>query len=172
MTAAKTNAHRRASGGRNARRSTSTGTGTGTSTAHRARTAAHASRPRRATTSRLARTLTDHDEIRRWAEERGGKPTAVKNTSRGKRDVGMIRIDFPGYSGEGKLAPIEWDQWLQKFDESNLALIVQDKTAGGEISHFNKLVAREGAGSRRARARSSGRARGQSSRSHAARRTR
>jgi hypothetical protein len=112
----------------------------GTATAHRG------------TRSRLARTLVDHEEIRRWAEERGGKPTAVKGTSRGRDDIGMIRIDFPGYSGEGKLEPIDWEEWFAKFDESNLALVVQDKTAHGEVSHFNKLVAREGSPRRRPRA--------------------
>jgi hypothetical protein len=85
----------------------------------------------------------DHDEIRRWAEGRGGKPSAVKGTARGKKDVGMIRIDFPGYSGERSLQPITWDEWFEKFDDSNLALILQDKTARGQKSHFNKLVARE-----------------------------
>lgn len=90
-----------------------------------------------------SKTTTDHDEIRRWAESRGGKPTAVKGTSRGKNDVGMIRIDFPGYSGAGKLQPIAWDEWFDKFDESNLAMILQERTAKGQKSHFNKLVARE-----------------------------
>ncbi len=90
-----------------------------------------------------SRVTTDHDDIREWAEARGGKPTAVKGTSRGKRDVGMIRIDFPGYSGEGKLAPISWDKWFEKFDESNLAMIYEEKTAKGQKSNFNKLVARE-----------------------------
>lgn len=105
----------------------------------------------RGTRSRLARTLVDHDEIRRWAEERDGSPAAVKGTSRGRNDTGMIRLDFPGYSGEGKLEPIDWDDWFAKFDESNLALVVQERTAGGEISHFNKLVAREGSPRRRSR---------------------
>lgn len=90
-----------------------------------------------------SRVTTDHDEIRRWAEKRGGKPTAVKGTSRSKKDVGMIRIDFPGYSGAGKLSPISWDDWFEKFDESNLAMILQEETAKGQKSHFNKLVARE-----------------------------
>jgi hypothetical protein len=94
-------------------------------------------------TSRLSRTLVDHDEIRSWVEQRGGWPAAVKRTSRGEGDIGMIRIDFPGYSGEGKLERIDWEDWFGKFDESNLALIVQERTAGGEISHFNKLVSRE-----------------------------
>jgi hypothetical protein len=90
-----------------------------------------------------SRVTTDHDEIRRWAEQRGGKPTAVKGTSRSKKDVGMIRIDFPGYSGAGKLAPISWDEWFEKFDDSNLAMILQEETAKGQKSHFNKLVGRE-----------------------------
>ena len=90
-----------------------------------------------------SKTTTDHDEIRRWAEARRGRPTAVKGTSRSKTDVGMIRIDFPGYSGEGKLVPISWEEWFKKFDESNLAMVLQEETAKGQKSHFNKLVARE-----------------------------
>ena len=110
-------------------------------------------RPVRRTTSHLAKTLVDHDAIRQWAESRDGTPTAVNGTSRGKKDVGMIRIDFPGSSGAGTLEPIAWDLWFEKFDASNLALIVEDKTAGGEMSRVHKLVAREGAGPRRARRR-------------------
>lgn len=55
----------------------------------------------------------------------------------------MIRLDFPGYSGEGSLEQIEWDEWLEKFDENGLALLVQDQTARGQKSNFNKLVNRE-----------------------------
>ncbi len=132
-------------------------TGGATHPRTRTGTTSRGARTRAGTTSRLARTLVDHDEIRSWAESRGGKPTAVKGTSRARRDVGMIRLDFPGYSGEGKLQPIDWDEWFAKFDASNLALVVQDKTSGGEISHFNKLVAREGPGSRRARRRAGSR---------------
>jgi hypothetical protein len=42
------------------------------------------------------RTTTDHDEIRRWAEEHGGQPAVVKGTE-------ILRIDFPGGAGEGQL---------------------------------------------------------------------
>lgn len=55
----------------------------------------------------------------------------------------MLRIDFPGYSGRGKLRPISWDEWFEKFDEKNLALLYQEKTAGGQKSNFNKLVSRD-----------------------------
>jgi hypothetical protein len=89
-----------------------------------------------------SRTLTDHDEIRRWAEERDAKPATVRATH-DANSTGIIRLDFPGYSGGDSLEEIEWDEWFQDFDDNNLALIVQDETANGEQSNFNKLVSRE-----------------------------
>src|SRR3954468_22320769 len=86
-----------------------------------------------------ARPLTDHEQIRQWAEDRGAKPTCVRGTG-GGGDTGMIRLDFPGYSGAESLQPIDWDEWFRQFDESNLALLVQETTAGGQRSNFNKLV--------------------------------
>lgn len=108
-----------------------------------------------------SQTLTDHKEIRRWAEARDAMPACVRNTGRGK-DVGMLRLDFPGYSGAGSLEEITWDEWFDKFDDSNLALIVQNKTARGRRSNFNKIVGR-------ATAKSTGRHRGTSRRARAGR---
>ncbi|HEX4750537.1 MAG TPA: hypothetical protein VH302_13415 [Bryobacteraceae bacterium] len=90
----------------------------------------------------LSKTTQDHEEIQRWAEERGGKPSHVKGTGHGD-DVGILRIDFPGYSGEGSLEEISWDQWFDKFDERNLALLYEEETAGGQRSNFNKIVTAE-----------------------------
>jgi hypothetical protein len=89
-----------------------------------------------------AQQTVDHDEIRRWAEARDGKPACVKGTG-GKDDVGMLRIDFPGYSGGDTLQEISWDEWFQQFDENDLALLIQERIADGELSTFNKLVKRE-----------------------------
>jgi len=88
-----------------------------------------------------SRTTIDQDEIRRWAEERGGKPATVKGTAKGGK-AGILRIDFPGYSGEESLQQISWDEFFKKFEESNLAFIHQDKTATGRISRFGKFVDR------------------------------
>lgn len=84
---------------------------------------------------------TDHQKIRSWAEERGGTPSAVKRTQNG--ETGIIRINFPGYSGEDSLEEISWDEWFAKFDDSDLVFLYQDTTSGGEKSNFNKLVKRE-----------------------------
>ncbi len=101
-----------------------------------------------------ATAITDHEEIRRWAEERGAKPTCVRNTGE-REDVGIIRLDFPGYSGEQSLQEISWDDWFEKFDEQGLALLHQETTASGQKSNFNKLVSRETAKASNAKSRSS-----------------
>jgi hypothetical protein len=85
-----------------------------------------------------AKQTTDHEEIKRWVESHGGNPATVKRT-RSKRDVGLIRIDFPGFSGEGSLEPISWDEWFSKFDAQGLAFLYQS----GRNTNFNKLVRRD-----------------------------
>lgn len=85
---------------------------------------------------------TDHETIRKWAEERGGKPAAVKNTHKGD-ETGIIRIDFPGYSGGESLEPISWEEFFETFEDSQLALVFQEETESGQKSNFNKLVMRE-----------------------------
>jgi hypothetical protein len=61
----------------------------------------------------------------------------------GKGDIGMLRLDFPGYTGEDSLEHIAWDEWFEKFDERHLALLFQEETASGQKSNFNKIVSRE-----------------------------
>src|SRR4051812_46706319 len=94
-----------------------------------------------------ATTTTDHDEIRRWAEERGGRPARVKDTGggkggKGKGGPGILRLDF-GEPDES-LEEISWEEFFQAFEENELALLHQDKTADGKPSRFNKLVHRGG----------------------------
>lgn len=88
------------------------------------------------------KTTTDHDVIQQWAEDRDGKPARVKATGK-SGDPGILRIDFPGYSGKESLEHIDWDTWFDWFDKNELALIYEEGERGGEPSRFNKLVSRE-----------------------------
>lgn len=85
---------------------------------------------------------TDHQKIRSWAEERGGKPAAVKGTGGGD-DPGILRIDFPGYTGEDTLREISWEQFFEKFEKEQLAFLYQEETKEGNESRFSKLTNRE-----------------------------
>jgi len=99
----------------------------------------------------VTQTTTDHGEIRRWAEERDATPACVKGT-RGRSNSCLIRLDFPGYTGEDSLEHISWDEWFENFDRNKLALIYRERTTSGQKSNFNKLVRRKRAGGRIARA--------------------
>lgn len=114
--------------------------------AHRAapRTAT-APKPHRATPvhhhiDTASRTTTDHEVIRRWAEKRGGHPTSVTGTEHGLEAAGVLRLDF-GVKDD-KLHPVDWEAFFDKFDESNLAFLYQDKTSNGRISRFHKFIHR------------------------------
>jgi hypothetical protein len=87
------------------------------------------------------RTTTDHEEIRRWVEEHGGRPAIVRGTGDGDGD-GVLRIDFPGGAGEDRLEPVSWDEWFEKFDRNALAFLYQEEKADGDDSTFVKLVSR------------------------------
>ncbi|MFC6997161.1 hypothetical protein [Rufibacter roseus] len=87
--------------------------------------------------SESAKTTTNHDEIKKWAEARDGKPATVKGTGDGD-EAGLLRINFPGYA-EDNLEDISWDEFFERFEEKKLAFLYQDE----KDSRFNKLVNRD-----------------------------
>lgn len=90
-----------------------------------------------------AKTTTDHNTIKKWVEKRGGSPARVKGTGSGKGDPGILRIDYPGFSGEDSLEHIEWEDFFEAFEENQLAFLYQDESN----SRFSKLINRNGASS-------------------------
>ncbi len=88
-----------------------------------------------------SQTTTDHEEIRTWVEERGGRPARVKGTG-SDGDAGVLRIDYPGRGDDESLEEIDWDAFFKAFEANELAFVHQDETAEGEESRFSKLVSR------------------------------
>ncbi len=101
-----------------------------------------------------SKTTTDHKTIQAWSEARGGKPATVKSTEK-DGEVGVLRIDFPGYSGAGSLEEISWEEFFKKFDEKKLAFLYQENTSSGEESRFFKLVSRDSSSSEKSSTHSS-----------------
>ena len=86
----------------------------------------------------MSETTTDHEEIRRWAEKKGGKPAAVDRTHK-KGDVGIIRIMFPDNprSEHDALTEITWEEFFDEFEKRKLALIYE------KDSLFSKIIGRD-----------------------------
>jgi hypothetical protein len=86
---------------------------------------------------------TNHDEITQWVEERNGQPAIVKGTENGRS--ALLRIDYPGFTGEETLEAVSWQEFFRIFDENNLAFLYQNRTADGDLSRFSKLIDRDSA---------------------------
>ena len=89
-----------------------------------------------------AQRTTDHQAIQDWVEARGGKPAHVRRTGGDDSDPGILRVDFPGFSGQTSLEALDWDAWFDAFERNQLAFLYQEKTADGQQSRFSKLVRR------------------------------
>lgn len=85
--------------------------------------------------------ITDHDEVRRWAEERGGVPAALKNTLAGDK-AGVLYIDFPTYE-KRNVDEMTWEEFFKIFDRQNLALVHDATPPGGDSMPGWQLVDRE-----------------------------
>lgn len=79
---------------------------------------------------------TDHEVIKRWAEERDAVPATVEGTEHDDH-AGVLRFDFGGDSD--RLAHIEWDEWFATFDDRKLNFIYQEKKSDGSQSNFFQL---------------------------------
>lgn len=97
--------------------------------------------------SEIAKSTTDHEKIRKWVDERGGRPAMVEGSAK-KNGFGALRIDFPGDSGEEALEPITWQEFFWTFDRSNLAFLYHEPNDSEELSdneetEFSNRVTRD-----------------------------
>jgi hypothetical protein len=108
-----------------------------------------------------SKTTTDHDVIKRWIADRGGRPATVKGTG-GEDDAGLLRIDFPRYGRRGSLEEVSWEDFFEKFEEKKLTFLYQDETREGKESRFFKFIRRQEEVRGETRERSAARGRGRS----------
>ncbi|MEP6851595.1 MAG: hypothetical protein ABJA87_02880 [bacterium] len=95
-------------------------------------------------TTAASYTTTNHDVIRAWAEERGGRPVSVESTGSGS-DAGILRLEFPdGPGGDTEeLERADWDAFFATFEDRKLAFVYQEKTSDGSVSRFSRFVSRD-----------------------------
>ncbi len=89
-----------------------------------------------------SKTTTDRETVKRWVEERDGKPALVKGTGDTGKGDGLLRINFPG-GAEDSLENIEWDKFFTIFEENDLKFLYQEETKDGGQSRFFKFVGKD-----------------------------
>ena len=70
---------------------------------------------------------TDHDVIRRWAQDRHAMPATVEGTEH-DGNVGELRLDFDFGNDLEDLRQVSWDEWFRAFDERGLEFVFQETT--------------------------------------------
>lgn len=89
-----------------------------------------------------SKTTTDINTIKSWAESRSGVPAVIKDTDKGGGD-GVLRIHFPHNSSDQEsFDEISWEQFKNKFEENNLAMVYQERKDNGSNSTFYKFIDR------------------------------
>jgi len=89
-----------------------------------------------------AKRTTNHEEIKKWAERRNGRPARVVGTGNGD-DAGLMRIDFPeADDNDESLEEISWAECYEKFDEKHLAFLSEAQSTDGKRSYLHKPVSR------------------------------
>ena len=87
----------------------------------------------------MARTTTDHEEIRRWAESGGGRPAAVRRTH-GTKGFGLrILFSTVPHGEHDTYTDIPWEEFFREFELARLALTYEPDSDEG------RLVPRDGA---------------------------
>lgn len=99
----------------------------------------------------MSRILTKAEDIRQWAEARGGNPMLMEITS-GTRSRNVLQIAFgqdalntgesQGQDRPGGFELVGWDEWIAALEAENLAVRVSDDPSGGREAEFD-FVPRE-----------------------------
>lgn len=71
--------------------------------------------------------ITDHTEIKLWAEKYNGHPAIIKG-SEGEGRLGILQFDFRQNGGDNQLIEISWEDFFDEFEDKNLALLYSEES--------------------------------------------
>jgi hypothetical protein len=86
----------------------------------------------------------DPETIRKWAEEHGGRPLALRSNLRDGGPEAAVRIGFPGgrRSDAARYEEIAWSEWFRILEKNRLALDYEPSAPEGN-SPDSRIVRRD-----------------------------
>lgn len=84
---------------------------------------------------------TNHDQIRRWVEDRGGSPSRTLGSEYGL-DKGGLYIRFADEEPDVETKSIDWTEFFKLFDGFELAFLFRNRTPSGSQSRFYEFIDR------------------------------
>lgn len=92
-------------------------------------------------TSPSVNALVDHDDIRQWAEQRNAAPARVMPDA-DHPDADELTLSFRQNREGGGVELLTWEEWLSRFENEGLALLVLDQERTGLRSMYFRLTSR------------------------------
>lgn len=80
--------------------------------------------------SQTSKITVDHEIIRSWVQAHGGMP-AVARSGFGGGGQGGLEIDFSSHGNPEALEMISWNEFFQRFEKEQLAVLYQESAVGG-----------------------------------------
>ncbi|HYC71958.1 MAG TPA: hypothetical protein VEB66_12170 [Opitutaceae bacterium] len=87
-----------------------------------------------------ARTI-DHRRIRRWAEDRKGRPVAVKYA--GTDPAATLRFEFGDRRVDPDVDELTWTDFFERFEDLRLAFVHDRDGPNGARGSFHKFAPRD-----------------------------
>ena len=94
----------------------------------------------------MSKILNKAEDIRQWAEARGGNPLLMESQS-GTRTRTVLQIAFgqdvlntgesQGQDRPGGFELVSWEDWIAALDREGLALRVSDDPSGGREAEYD-----------------------------------
>ncbi|MDP3958207.1 MAG: hypothetical protein Q8Q36_01945 [bacterium] len=81
---------------------------------------------------------TDHDTIRGWIEEHGGKPALVRGVPEEGDGTGLLEIAFGGLTRE-EFEIISWEDFFGRLESGNLAFVYDELAPPGQAGEYKFL---------------------------------
>jgi hypothetical protein len=85
---------------------------------------------------------TEAEVIRQWAEMRHGKPALLREVG-DEAEAQQPGIVFPGFNYQTSYREVSWQELLEKRAEADLVFLYQERTEGGDLSHYGRFVSRQ-----------------------------